>query len=126
MLAFVICLFQSQISEMKASGANSAVRTLLLDPAVNFVIEKLKRELSDTKAKLEETQSELSAWKFTPDRCDLCYILRRPDFCYCCLMTQTVGLPKPLGLLRTGGLLRVDDSCCAGKCIDSSHAGLSS
>ena len=60
---------QTQISEMKSSSANSAVRNLLLDPAVNFVIEKLKRELCDTKAKLEETQSELSAWKFTPDRC---------------------------------------------------------
>ncbi|KAF0304263.1 Pre-mRNA-splicing regulator female-lethal(2)D [Amphibalanus amphitrite] len=59
--------YMNQISEMKSSSANSAVRNLLLDPAVNFIIEKLKRELCDTKAKLEETQSELSAWKFTPD-----------------------------------------------------------
>ena len=69
LLTILFSVFQSQISEMKSSSANSAVRNLLLDPAVNFVIEKLKRELCDTKAKLEETQSELSAWKFTPDRC---------------------------------------------------------
>lgn len=60
---------QSQIAEYKAAQAPSAValRTALLDPAVNLLFEKLKKELKATKAKLEETQNELSAWKFTPD-----------------------------------------------------------
>lgn len=60
---------QSQIAEYKAAQAPTALalRAALLDPAVNLLFEKLKKELKATKAKLEETQNELSAWKFTPD-----------------------------------------------------------
>lgn len=55
---------------MKASQAptSAALRSTLLDPAVNILIQKLRQELVTTKAKLEDTQNELSAWKFTPDR----------------------------------------------------------
>lgn len=55
---------------MKATQAPSAaaLRSALLDPAVNILIQKLRQELITTKSKLEETQNELSAWKFTPDR----------------------------------------------------------
>lgn len=61
--------FQLQISEYKAAQApgTTALRNALLDPAVNVLFQKLKQELQATKAKLEETQNELSAWKFTPD-----------------------------------------------------------
>merc|ERR1739847_125861 len=45
----------------------SALRNSLLDPAVNIVIQNLKKELDATKKKMQETQEELSAWKFTPD-----------------------------------------------------------
>lgn len=45
----------------------ASLRSTLLDPAVNIIIQKLKSELQATKARLEETQNELSAWKFTPD-----------------------------------------------------------
>ena len=45
----------------------SALRNSLLDPAVNIVIQNLKKELEITKKKMQETQDELSAWKFTPD-----------------------------------------------------------
>lgn len=61
--------YASQVAELKtaqASGPN-ALRTTLLDPAVNILFQKLKAELQATKAKMEETQNELSAWKFTPD-----------------------------------------------------------
>lgn len=34
---------------------------------MNVLILRLKQELTSTKARLEETQNELSAWKFTPD-----------------------------------------------------------
>lgn len=63
------CLLQSQIAEYKAAQAPSAtaLRSALLDPAVNLLFDKLKKELKATKAKLEETQNELAAWKFTPD-----------------------------------------------------------
>ncbi|XP_029164338.1 pre-mRNA-splicing regulator WTAP isoform X1 [Nylanderia fulva] len=59
----------NQISEMKATQAPSAaaLRSALLDPAVNILIQKLRQELITTKGKLEDTQNELSAWKFTPD-----------------------------------------------------------
>lgn len=46
----------------------AAVRNALYDPVVSTVVQKLREELSATKTKLEETQNELSAWKFTPDR----------------------------------------------------------
>lgn len=61
--------FASQIAELKTAQApaQAALRSALLDPAVNILFQKLKSELQQTKAKLEETQNELSAWKFTPD-----------------------------------------------------------
>lgn len=51
-----------------ATPSATALRSALLDPAVNILIQKLRQELQSTKAKLEDTQNELSAWKFTPDR----------------------------------------------------------
>ncbi|KAL7301075.1 hypothetical protein TKK_0006345 [Trichogramma kaykai] len=61
--------YVNQIAEIKASQAPSSttLRSTLLDPAVNILIQKLRQELISTKAKLEDTQNELSAWKFTPD-----------------------------------------------------------
>lgn len=46
----------------------STLKCTLVDPAVNIIVQKLKNELNTTKASLEETQNELNAWKFTPDR----------------------------------------------------------
>merc|ERR1712122_240622 len=59
----------NQIAELKAAQApsTSALRNALLDPAVNIIIQNLKKELEVTKKKMQETQEELSAWKFTPD-----------------------------------------------------------
>ncbi|CAG5092313.1 Similar to wtap: Pre-mRNA-splicing regulator WTAP (Danio rerio) [Cotesia congregata] len=61
--------YVSQITELKAAQTPSvsSLRSALLDPAVNILIQKLRQELLTTKAKLEDTQNELSAWKFTPD-----------------------------------------------------------
>lgn len=50
----------------QAPGA-TALRSALLDPAVNLLLHRLRQEVSTLKTKLEETQNELSAWKFTPD-----------------------------------------------------------
>lgn len=41
---------------------------MLIDPAVNLVFSRMKSQLSDYKEKLEQAQTDLSAWKFTPDR----------------------------------------------------------
>ncbi|XP_063626097.1 uncharacterized protein LOC134797683 isoform X2 [Cydia splendana] len=59
--------YVSQITELKSSHASLNGRPTLLDPAVNVLILRLKQELTSTKTRLEETQNELSAWKFTPD-----------------------------------------------------------
>jgi len=45
----------------------SSLRSALLDPAVNLLITRLRSEVLTHKTRLEEAQSELSAWKFTPD-----------------------------------------------------------
>lgn len=47
------------------------LRSALLDPAVNLLFERMRKEMESLKARLEETQNELSAWKFTPDRCSI-------------------------------------------------------
>ena len=51
----------NQIAELKASQAPStaAMRNALLDPAVNLIVQKLKKELETTRSKLQETQEEL-------------------------------------------------------------------
>ncbi|KAI5755309.1 hypothetical protein M8J77_015880 [Diaphorina citri] len=61
--------YASQLSELKTSqvGGSGMLRSVLLDPAVNLLIQRLKHELTTTKTRLEETQNELNAWKFTPD-----------------------------------------------------------
>ena len=60
------------MQEMKSLGTGAAaLKQCLLDPAVNLLFERLKRDLDTARAKMEETQNELAAWKFTPDRCDL-------------------------------------------------------
>lgn len=62
-------MLQCQLAELKASQApnNQALRSTLLDPSVNVLLQLLRQELTSTRTRLEETQNELSAWKFTPD-----------------------------------------------------------
>ena len=76
-MIFSLIVLQVQIQELKASQAANAVslRSSLLDPAVNLLIQQLRKELEKAKSALEETQNELSAWKFTPDRLDHYYTL---------------------------------------------------
>ncbi|XP_046650159.1 pre-mRNA-splicing regulator WTAP-like isoform X1 [Daphnia pulicaria] len=59
-----------QIQELKSSqaGNSTSLRSSLLDPSVNVLIQHLRKELDKAKSAFEETQNELSAWKFTPDR----------------------------------------------------------
>ncbi|KAJ6645544.1 Pre-mRNA-splicing regulator female-lethal(2)D, partial [Pseudolycoriella hygida] len=58
-----------QITELKVAQTPTptAFRNALLDPVTNILLQKLKDELQATRARLEEAQNELSAWKFTPD-----------------------------------------------------------
>lgn len=66
-LWFIIFTFQNQITVLKSSHPTLNGRATLVDPAVNLLINSLRKELATTRAKLEETQNELTAWKFTPD-----------------------------------------------------------
>ncbi len=88
---------QVQIQELKASQAGSpaSLRSSLLDPAVNALIQHLRKELEKAKSALEETQNELSAWKFTPDRCLLLLTLFLVTFV--CLLFD-----KLLAILENG------------------------
>ncbi|EFA08115.1 pre-mRNA-splicing regulator female-lethal(2)D [Tribolium castaneum] len=56
-----------QLNELKSAQAPSALRSTLLDPAVNCILQQLKTELQSTRSELEDTKNELTAWKFTPD-----------------------------------------------------------
>ncbi|XP_067674076.1 pre-mRNA-splicing regulator WTAP-like [Haliotis asinina] len=59
----------NQISEMKQAQTQSTaqLRSMLLDPALNLVFQRMAKEVDESKEKLKQTQNELSAWKFTPD-----------------------------------------------------------
>ncbi|XP_005104701.1 pre-mRNA-splicing regulator WTAP [Aplysia californica] len=59
----------NQIQEMKqAQTQNTAqLRSMLLDPAINLVFQRMAGEMDEHKEKLKQKQNELSAWKFTPD-----------------------------------------------------------
>lgn len=61
--------YAGQIQELKQAQVPSMaqLRSALLDPAVNLLFERMRKEMDTIKARLEETQNELSAWKFTPD-----------------------------------------------------------
>lgn len=58
-----------QLNELKSNQVptNQSLRNTLLDPAVNVMFQQFRTELQATRSKLEDTQNELSAWKFTPD-----------------------------------------------------------
>ncbi|OXA50635.1 Pre-mRNA-splicing regulator WTAP [Folsomia candida] len=59
----------AQLNELKQAIAPTpaSLRNTLIDPAVNLMIQRMKKELDETKKKLEDTQNDLNAWKFTPD-----------------------------------------------------------
>jgi len=50
------------------SKSLSSLKCSLQDPAVNILVQRLQQDLRATKTRLDETKSELNAWKFTPDR----------------------------------------------------------
>ncbi len=62
--------FQNQIQELKQAQNTSTaqLRTMLLDPAINIMFQRMKKEMDAGKEKLEQAQNDLAAWKFTPDR----------------------------------------------------------
>ena len=61
---------QNQINELKQAQNPSAaqLRSMLLDPAINLMFQRMKKEMEVAKDKQEQAQNDLAAWKFTPDR----------------------------------------------------------
>nr|WCF05138.1 WTAP [Dugesia japonica] len=59
----------AQIEDMKAvmNPCNQQLRCMGLDPAVNVVFLRIKKDMKAANEKLEQTQNDLQAWKFTPD-----------------------------------------------------------
>lgn len=57
------------MAELKTNqtATPSGLRSALLDPAVNILLQRVRHELLTSRTRLDETQNELSAWKFTPD-----------------------------------------------------------
>ena len=47
--------------------SSSQLRGMLLDPAINLMFQRMKKEMEQSKEKLEQAQNDLAAWKFTPD-----------------------------------------------------------
>ncbi|XP_029901012.1 pre-mRNA-splicing regulator WTAP-like isoform X3 [Myripristis murdjan] len=62
------CSTQIQYLKQTQRPSFAQLRSSMVDPAVNLFFLKMRRELDETKDKLEQAQNELSAWKFTPDR----------------------------------------------------------
>ncbi|XP_060577983.1 pre-mRNA-splicing regulator WTAP-like [Ruditapes philippinarum] len=61
--------YVNQISELKhaQTQGTTQLKSMLLDPAVNIVFQRMAKEMEEAQEKLKQTQNELSAWKFTPD-----------------------------------------------------------
>ncbi|CAH1799092.1 unnamed protein product [Owenia fusiformis] len=61
--------YANQLSELtKAQNTSpSQLRSMLLDPAINLMFQRMKKEMDNSRDKLEQAQKDLAAWKFTPD-----------------------------------------------------------
>lgn len=61
---------QKQLGELKKSviPSDDHLKRCFIDPAVNFMFEKMRKEVESAKSRVEEMENEMSAWKFTPER----------------------------------------------------------
>jgi len=61
--------YRNHIQMLKTASTPSVMqlKSLLLDPAVNLMFQRMKTEVKDAKKKEKEAQEDLAAWKFTPD-----------------------------------------------------------
>ncbi|KAJ8026921.1 Pre-mRNA-splicing regulator WTAP [Holothuria leucospilota] len=56
----------AEISKGQSPGANQ-LRSSLLDPALNLLFQRMKKELEDKNNQLQQAQEDMTAWKFTSD-----------------------------------------------------------
>ncbi|XP_072019344.1 uncharacterized protein [Amphiura filiformis] len=59
----------NQLTEMTKGQApgSSQLRSALLDPALNLIFQRMRKELEDKTKALQQAQDDMSAWKFTAD-----------------------------------------------------------
>lgn len=58
--------YLSKLEEMRMNAASTS-RSVLLDPAVNVIFQRMRHDLQQAKDQVEQTRQELNAWQFTPD-----------------------------------------------------------
>ncbi|XP_071955803.1 uncharacterized protein [Antedon mediterranea] len=64
---------EQEVQELAADLAKaqnpstSQLRNSLLDPAINLLFQKMRKETGDSKTKLQQANDDMAAWKFTPD-----------------------------------------------------------
>lgn len=63
----VLQLTELKTTSIVAPPTPTTLRSSYLDPAVNTLYTLLRGELHTAKSRLDDTQHELAAWKFTPD-----------------------------------------------------------
>ncbi|PIK58410.1 putative pre-mRNA-splicing regulator WTAP [Apostichopus japonicus] len=56
----------TEISKGQTPGANQ-LRSCLLDPALNLLFQRMKKELEDKSKQMQQAQEDMTAWKFTSD-----------------------------------------------------------
>lgn len=61
--------YRTHIQMLKTSSTPSVtqLKSLLLDPAVNLMFQRMKTEVKEAKKKEKESHDDLQAWQFTPD-----------------------------------------------------------
>ncbi|XP_027197387.2 pre-mRNA-splicing regulator WTAP-like [Dermatophagoides pteronyssinus] len=61
------CLGQIESLKKLDRPSISHMESLYLDPALNYIFEKMKKEVDMSKSRVEEMQNEMKAWKFNSD-----------------------------------------------------------
>ncbi|XP_072178955.1 uncharacterized protein [Diadema setosum] len=57
----------NQLADKTQNAGTAQLRSAMVDPALNLLIQRLKRELEDKNTKLKQAHEDMAAWKFTQD-----------------------------------------------------------
>lgn len=57
----------NQLADKTQNASTAQLRSALVDPALNLMIQRLKKELEDKTTALQQAHEDMAAWKFTPD-----------------------------------------------------------
>ncbi|KAJ6221006.1 hypothetical protein RDWZM_006818 [Blomia tropicalis] len=61
------CLTQIEALKLHRIPTNTQLESYLLDPALNYMFERMKKEVDASNTRVEEMQKEMNAWKFSTD-----------------------------------------------------------